>query len=149
MAEISRTLKPGGKLAFNTTFYDGSLPDETLIFYRKWMLKAVRSLRREYGLAPVKSERTEARRQLTPQEYQALVESNGFKISKQSIDTVKFTLEGYLDISTFADFIEGTMPGVPLLEASSALKSGARQAFEEMNVDHIPRNWLCVVATRV
>ncbi len=149
LTDISKTLKPGGKLAFNTTFFEGAHPPETTVFYRKWMLKASRTLRREFGIAPVRSDKTEARRQLTPQEYRTLVEGHGFKISKQTIDTVDFTLEGFLDISTFADFIEGTMPGVPFAKASAALKSGARQAFEEMKVDHIPRNWLDVVATRV
>jgi len=149
LAEISKTLKPGGKLAFNTTFFQGAHLPETLPFYRKWMMKAFRVLRQEYGLSPVRSEKVEARRQLTPEEYRELLEDHGFLITKQEIDTVKFTIEGFLDISTFQDFIEGTMPGVPADKASSALRAGVKQAFEEMNVDYIPRNWLDVVATRV
>jgi len=148
LAEISKMLKPGGKLAFNTTFFEGAQLPETMMFYRKWMMKALRVLRREYGLSPVRSEKVEARRQLTPKEYRALVEDSGFRVTKQEIDTVDFTIEGFLDISTFEDFIEGAMPGVPIGEASAALRAGAEQAFEEMNVDYIPRNWLDVVATR-
>lgn len=149
LAEISKTLKPGGKLAFNTTFFEGAHLPETLPFYRKWMMKAARVLRREYGLSPVRSEKVEARRQLTPEEYRKLLEDSGFRVAKQEIETVKFTMEGFLDISTFEDFIEGTMPGVPKAEASASLQAGVKQAFEEMNVDYIPRNWLDVVATRV
>jgi hypothetical protein len=78
-----------------------------------------------------------------------LVEGQGFRISKKRIDTVKFTLAGFIDISTFEDFIQGTMPGVPLDKASTSLKAGAKEAFEEMKVDFIPRNWLDVIAVRI
>ncbi len=149
LADISKALKPGGKLAFNTTFFEGAHPLETLTFYRKWMFKATRYLRREYGLSPSRSDKVEARKQLTPDEYKTLLEDNGFRIAEQKIDTVEFTLEGFMDISTFEDFIEGTMPGVPFDKASASLKAGAKEAFEEMKVDFIPRNWLDIVAVRV
>lgn len=149
LTDISKALKPGGKLAFNTTFFEGAHPLETLAFYRKWMLKASRYLRREYGLSPSRSDKVEARKQLTPDEYRALLEEHGFQITEQKIDTVEFTLQGFMDISTFEDFIEGTMPGVPFDKASASLKAGAKEAFEEMKVDHIPRNWLDIVAVRV
>ena len=149
LTDISKTLKPGGKLAFNTTFFQGAHLPETDIFYRKWMMKASRVLRREYGLSVVRSEKAQARRQLTPEEYRSLVEGHGFRVTKQELDTVMFTIEGFLDISTFEDFIEGTMPGVPFREASAALRAGAKQAFIEMDVDYIPRKWLDVVAVRV
>jgi len=148
VTDISKTLKPGGKFAFNTTFFEGAHLPETLVFYRKWMLKATRFLRKEYGLSPVKAEKTQARRQLTPTEYRGLVEDHGFKVTTQEIETVKFTKEGFLDISTFEDFIIGVMPGVPFDKASAALKAGVTQTFEEMQVEYIPRNWLDMVAVR-
>ena len=148
LGDISKTLKPGGKLAFNTTFFEGAHLPETLVFYRKWMLKATRFLRKEYGLSPVKTEKTQARKQLTAMEYRELVEAHGFKIAKQEIDTVKFTMDGFLDISTFEDFMIGVMPGIPFDKASHSLKTGVVQTFEEMQVDHIPRNWLDIVAIR-
>jgi ubiquinone/menaquinone biosynthesis C-methylase UbiE len=147
--EISKTLKPGGKLAFNTSFFEGAHPPETVLFARKWMMRAARILRREYGLSPVRADKVEARRQLTPDEYRGLLEEHGFKITKQEIDTVQVPIEGWLDISSFSDFITGVMPGVPLDKASAALRAGIIQTFEEMKVDHVPRNWLDVVAVRV
>ena len=149
LTEISRSLKPGGKLAFNTSFFEGAHLDETLLYYRKWMFKASRILRREYGLSPSRTRKVESRKHLTPEEYTTLVESNGFRIQQQEIETVQVPMEGWLDISSFEDFIEGTMPGVPLEKASAALKAGVRQTFAEMNVTHIPRNWLDVVAVRL
>ncbi len=149
LTEISKTLKPGGKLAFNTAFFDGAHPPETNLFARKWMMKAVRTLRREYGLTPSRGDKVESRRQLTPEDYRQLLEENGFKIAEQEIDTVQVPIEGWLDISSFSDFISGVMPGVPLDKASAALKSGINQTFEEMKVTHMPRNWLKIVAVRV
>ena len=149
LTEIFNTLKPGGKLAFNTTFYEGAHPQETQTYYRKWMLKATRALRKDFGLRPSKTNKVQARKQLTPEDYKELLERHGFKIIKQNISTVKFTRAGFLDISTFSDFIEGTMPGVPFEKASAALQKGVNQAFEEMKVEWIPRNWLDIVAVRV
>ena len=149
LADISKSLKPGGKLAFNTSFFEGAHLQETLLFYRKWMLKAARNLRREYGLAPSRADKVQARRQLTPEEYRDLLEENGFRVAKQEIETVQVPIEGWLDISSFEDFIRGVMPGVPLDKASIALRNGVYQTFEEMKVKYIPRNWLDVVAIRV
>ena len=149
LTEIFNTLKPGGKLAFNTTFFEGAHPQDTQTYYRKWMLKATRALRNDFGLRPSKENKVQARKQLTPEDYKELLERHGFKIIKQNISTVKFTRAGFLDISTFSDFIEGTMPGVPFEKASAALQKGVNQAFEEMKVEWIPRNWLDIVAVRV
>ncbi len=149
LTDISKALKPGGKLAINTSFYEGAHLPETLQFYRKWMMKAVRDLRREYGLSPIKSEKVEARRQLTPDEYRNLLETNGFQVEKQEVETVPVPLEGWQDISSFSDFIEGTLPGVPLEKASAALRRAAADTFKELNVDAVPRNWLDIVAVKV
>ena len=149
LTEISKTLKPGGKLAFNTAFFEGAHLPETLLFYRRWMLRASRILRRDYGISPTRADKVESRKQLTPEQYRDLVEGHGFQISIQEIDTVRVPLEGWLDISSFEDFIAGVMPGVPLAKASAALKAGLRQTFKDLNVEYVPRNWLDVVAVRV
>ena len=76
------------------------------------------------------------------------MERNGLTIIKQEIDTVPVPIEGWLDISEFSDFIEGTMPGVPMKEASASLQEGVRRTFEEMEIRHVPRNWLDVIAVK-
>ena len=147
--EISKTLKLGGKFAFNTSFFEGGQPPESLAFYRKWMLKAARILRREYGLTPTAREKVEARRHLSPDQYRDLVERHGFRVVKQEIDPVQVPLEGWLDISSFEDFIKGIMPGVPLDKASAALQEGVAQTYRELGITHVPRNWLDMLAVRV
>ena len=77
-----------------------------------------------------------------------MLNRNGLKIAKQKVDTVQVPIEGWLDISTFSDFIEGTMPGVPMEKASAALQEGIKQTYAELNVTHVPRNWLDIVAVK-
>ncbi len=148
MEEIAKTLKPGGKFVFNTSFFEGGQTPESLPFYRKWMLRSSRILRRKYGLAPIRSEKVESRKHLTPDQYRELVESHGLYVVKQEIDLVQVPLEGWLDISDFEDFIVGIMPGVPLDKASAALKEGVTQTYEEMGIKYVGRNWLDVIAVR-
>ena len=146
--DIGAALRTGGKFAFNTSFYEGGQHEESSAFYTKWMFKAFRILRKEYGLKPNKAAKVASRRQLTPKEYSDLLERNGLTILKQEVDTVQVPIEGWLDISTFSDFIEGTMPGVPMNEASAALQEGIRQTYSELNVTHVPRNWLDIIAVK-
>ncbi len=144
--EIGRALNPGGKFAFNTSFYEGGQVPESLGFYRKWMFKSARVLRREHGLSPKRADKVESRKHLTADEYRDLLERHDFRVIRQVEDTVQVPIEGWLDICTFEDFIIGTMPGVPLPQASDSLQKGVHQTFEEMKITHVPRNWLDIVA---
>ena len=148
-SDIFNALKPGGKFVFNTSFYDGGQPEDSLLFYRKWMFKSLRALRRDYQLRPDSSQKVESRKQLTPAEYVEILESNGFKVLQQVEDRVQVPIAGWLDISEFEDFIQGTMPGVDMQAASDSLKKGVQSAFEEMKVSTIPRNWMRVVAVKI
>ena len=146
--DIAKSLRSGGKFAFNTSFYEGGQHEDSKSFYRKWMFKAIRILRRQYGLSPSKSQKVASRKQLTSGDYANLMKRNGLKIVKCEVDTVQVPIEGWLDICTFSDFIEGTMPGVPLSKASDALQQGVRQTYDELGVSYVPRNWLDVVAIK-
>ena len=146
--EVFQTLGSGGVFAFNTSFFEGGHPPDTEQFYRRWMMKSLRILRSKYGMSPNKAEKVESRRHLTPEQYTQLLESVGFQVKEQRINTVEVPLEGWLNISEFEDWIRGVMPGVPLKEASESLKEGAREVFKDMNVNHISRNWLEIVASR-
>ncbi|NQW17955.1 MAG: L-histidine N(alpha)-methyltransferase [Chloroflexi bacterium] len=146
--QIKGALKPGGILAFNSSFYEGGQPEESLDFYRKWMMKSIRILRREYGMMPRREDKVESRKQLTPDDYKDLVEAQGFKVKLTEIMKVQVPLAGWVEISGFRDFIEGTLPGVPLKEASAALQKGAKLTYEDMGIQFVNRNWMSVVAHR-
>jgi ubiquinone/menaquinone biosynthesis C-methylase UbiE len=147
LEEVHRTLKPGGIFAFNTGFFDGAIPPETLTYYRRWMIKALRRLKREYNLKPEHS-KVEARRQLTADEYRSLLETQGFEIKSQEIYLGEVTEQGWIDLSRFSDFIAGALPGIPLKTASDVLVESLHETFEEFNLTVWPRNWLTVVAAR-
>ena len=147
--EISRTLKPGGTFAFNTSFFKGPNIPEALTFYRKWMLRSARILRGEYGLSADRSQKVEARRHLSPEEYQELLEAHAFRVTKREVHTEQVPIDAWEDISEFGDFIAGAMPGVALDKASAALKAGLAQTFRELKIEFVPRAWLDVVAVRV
>ena len=141
-------LREGGTFSFNTSFFQGAEPPESLQFYRRWMMKALRFLREQHGLAPDKAMRALARQPLSRDDYVALLEGNGFRVRENEIVPVPMTLKGFEDISQYSLFIEGAMPGVPLGPASEALKHGARGAFQELGLETSPRNWLLVVACK-
>ncbi len=145
--EIHRTLRPGGIFAFNTGFFEGALPPETIAYYRRWMMKALRQLKTEYNLRPSR-DRVESRNQLTPDQYRELLEGAGFEVKTQEIVPSEITQQGWVDLSRFSDFIAGALPGVPLKTASDVLVASLSETFDELKVSAWPRNWLTVVAAR-
>jgi ubiquinone/menaquinone biosynthesis C-methylase UbiE len=146
MREISKVLRPGGRFAFNTTFYEGALPVSSLPFYKKVMLKSVRTLRKDYGVTHQRGERAEARQPLTPDEYQECLRKHNFQILHQEVVEMQMPFEAVQAIVEFDDFIAGALPGVPPALGSAALKKAAAEAFDELGMPWLPRNWLQIVA---
>jgi len=147
LQEIRKTLREEGTFSFNTSFYDGAEPPESEQFYRKWMMRALRALKSNYGIMPEKT-KVEARVRLTADDYLKLLEGNGFKVRSQEVMTVNMPLSGFEAISEYSLWIEGVLPGVPLEAGAVSLKEGAREAFQELGLTTSPRNWLLVVASR-
>ena len=147
LSQIAATLKPGGTFAFNTSFFQGAQLPETEQFYRRWMFKAIRTLRARYGMMP-KAQKVEARRQLTPDQYADLLQGHGFSIRRQAVQPTDVPLEGWVDISRYEDFVAGAMPGVPLEQGSEALRESVKQTFQELGLQSVPRNWLTMVAQK-
>ena len=147
LQEIKQTLREDGTFSFNTSFYQGAEPPEAEQFYRKWMMRALRALKTNYGLMPERT-KVQARVRLTEDEYVRLLEQNGFNIVKREVMTVQMPLGGFEDISRYSLWIEGVLPGVPLEAGRDSLIEGARQAFRELGLKSSPRNWLLVVAAR-
>jgi len=146
--DVMKILKPGGRFAFNSSFFNGAHPEHTLGFYRKWMFKAMRILSKEYNTRPVKAEKIESRVQLNPDQYKEILENCGMKIISTKLREVDVPIDGWLDISGFKDFIEGVMPGVSLDIASQSLQKAVRDTFKEMKLNFVQRNWMEIVATK-
>lgn len=142
-------LNDKGIFAFNTAFFQGAVPQETETFYRRWMMKSFRTLKSEYGLSPKSDkDKVESRKQLSPEEYTSLLEDNGFTVNEKILLPTPMTLNGFLTISEYEEFIDGAMPGVPIEEGKNSLKTGARIAFDELNLSSVPRNWLTIIASK-
>ncbi len=145
--ETMAVLRPAGVFAFNTTFFEGAYPAETLRFYKLWMLRAVRHLR-ERGIEVARGVKATAMRWLSAGEYEALLRWAGFAEVSTHLQQQHLSQQSLLDISEFSLFIEGALPGVPLREACEALKVGVQQAFSQLGLASVPRNWLQVIARR-
>ena len=148
LAQIRERLMPNGLLAINTSFYDGSHPPESEDFYRRWLMRSLRILKREHGLKPDSAMKVESRQHLTKEEYEELLVSSGFTIVKSEVSDIDVPESGWFHISGFRDWIEGVMPGVPLEAGKDALQKGLHQVFEERGLVTVPRRWLSISAAR-
>ena len=147
LQHIGNGLERGGKFAFNTSFFDGSHPKETEAFLRKWMLKSLRLLRSEYNLKPLKN-KVQSRIQLSPENYEELLLKNGFKVKEKNIENVHVPLDGWYEISSFKDWIEGVLPGIPLDIGKKVLQETVESLFKELNIKTLDRKWLSIVASK-
>lgn len=149
LGQIREKLSPNGILAINTSFFDGSHPAESEDFYRRWLMRSLRILKREYGMKPDPAQKVESRQHLSAEQYEQLLEESGFKIVKSEVADIDVPESGWFHISGFRDWIEGVLPGVPLKTGQEALQKGLRQVFEERNLETVPRRWLSISAARV
>lgn len=147
--QIKEKLVTRGIFAFNTSFFEGAHPEDSHEFFRKWMMRSLRILKREHDLSPKKSAKVESRVQLTANQYIDLVEGAGLKILVNDLNRVEVPHEGWHQISGFSDWIEGVMPGVPLDKGRESLQKGLAQIWTEMELKTVPRVWLSVSASKV
>ncbi|HEV3309681.1 MAG TPA: class I SAM-dependent methyltransferase [Chloroflexota bacterium] len=139
-------LNQDGVLAFNTSFYEGAYPPGTERFYKLWMLRSLQELKREHPGLKLDRGRPEAMKWLTPEEYRELLERHGFVVEHMNAEEALMTCESWQDISHYAEFVKGALPGIPVEIGAPILKRTVAQAFEELHMERLPRNWLQVVA---
>jgi len=145
--QIFRSLRPGGLLAFNTTFFHGAYPEGTLRFYKLWVLRAMRWLASQ-GVGVTRGVKATAMQWLTVDQYRDLLRSVGFADPVISLHEKPLSKESLQDIGSFSMFIEGALPGVPLEVGAEALRRGVEEAFDELKLSCVPRNWLQVIVQR-
>jgi ubiquinone/menaquinone biosynthesis C-methylase UbiE len=148
LKEIRRVLKPGGTLAFNSTFFNGAYVEGTSGFWRRWIVRSVQALR-EKGLDVKHDGHAAAMEWYSADQYRAALEEAGFRPITVELLRIEMTAESLADIGRFSLFIEGALPGVPLEEGSAALQVGLQRTMDELKVTAVPRFWLEVVAEAV
>ena len=147
--EVSEALRERGLFAFNSTFFDGAQPPDTMPFYVMWVRRALRIFREENPeMRRNKEERVQARIQLSVDEYRRLLAEGGFDVQHMELCPVEMSLEGLEAISEYELFAKGALPGVPLAMAVDCLKRGVADTFREQKLTSVTRNWLQVVAVK-
>jgi ubiquinone/menaquinone biosynthesis C-methylase UbiE len=143
--EAKTALNREGVLGFNTSFYDGCYAPGTERFYKLWMLRALQLLKQEEGMRPDRT-KVEAMKWLAPDDYRRMLESQGFVIEDMHAEPAMMTCKSWQDISHYSEFVNGALPGVPVDVAIPILQRSVAQAYDELGISELPRNWLQVVA---
>jgi ubiquinone/menaquinone biosynthesis C-methylase UbiE len=148
LKEIRRVLKPGGQLAFNSTFFNGAYVEGTSGFWRRWIVRSVQALR-EKGIEIQHNGHAAAMEWYSVDQYTAALKEAGFRPTTVELLRIDMTRAALIDIGRFSLFIEGALPGVPLEEGAKALEVGLERTMSELGVESVPRHWLEVVAEAV
>ncbi len=144
--KLRSLLKKDGILAFNSSFLEESHTGIAQKLYNSWAMRAIKKLRKEYGLMPTK-EVVESRRRLSVENYLDLVQQSGLKVTDYKVEDVPFDADSFSKISEFRDWVSGFLPGIPLDIASKVLKQTVYEAYDALKIKTVPRVWLHVVAT--
>lgn len=147
--QMAAILAPGGVLACNTAFYDGTNLEDTVRFSRLWIRRAVGWLRKERPEVRLSRDtKVTAMQWLPPEEYTSLLEQNGISDVDVTQERVTMTLDGIRDLGHYWLFIEGALPGAPLTIGAAALCSTVYQVGQELGMTGVPRMWLQIVAVK-
>jgi ubiquinone/menaquinone biosynthesis C-methylase UbiE len=159
LAEINRVLRPGGFLAFNSSFYAGTMPKGTEKFHHEWMKQAVAYIVRKDG---------ELRRQGAPGiprkrgtvpgafshhwpsagEWREILDRHGFAVRSSNERTVMMTRSNFETIGAYGGFAKIILSGYPVAEASEALQATVAPSLAAVNMATVPRLWLEVIAEK-
>ena len=147
--EVGRVLKPGGLLAINTTFYDGAYPEDSKPFYSRWIRRAIAELSRRLPNR-TKSEKVQAMEFLPKETYIDLVSSAGFVIQEIRERRVLLSQAAVRAISSYSEFAKGALHATDedAEEAALALQVTVQQAFHDLKMKYLPRNWLEIIAVK-
>ncbi len=148
LKEIRRVLKPGGLLAFNSTFFNGAYVEGTSGFWRRWVVRSVQALR-EQGIEVKHEGHAAAMEWFSADQYRTALTDSGYRATTVELLRIEMTRQALIDIGRFSLFIEGALPGAPLEEGAKALEVGLERTMDELKVDSVPRHWLEVVAEAV
>jgi ubiquinone/menaquinone biosynthesis C-methylase UbiE len=149
VARIAGVLRPGGFFAANSSFYTGAYPAGTERFYHLWVRRALGWMRQHHpDVRPSHHGKTPAMQWLSPDEYDAVFRRQGLEPAFQEVEQVQMPLRAWQDIGRYSLFIEGALPGVPIPIGADALEFAAAQAFDELGLTSVPRNWLQMVARK-
>lgn len=156
---ILRVLKPGGRFAFNSVFFKGTIPPEAEALFADWMREAVlhvQSINAERlarGEAQIPRVRGQGGRAFTKgwmsgQEWSSLMGEIGFQPIEWWLHPSGINEECLAAVGAYKGLSEVLMSGYPLDVASEALAVGAHRLFAQRGIRELPRLWLEVVGQK-
>jgi ubiquinone/menaquinone biosynthesis C-methylase UbiE len=149
LAETRRVLRPGGVLAINSAFYDGSYPEDSKPFYGRWIRRAIAEISRRRPQRE-KSEKVAAIDFLDAAGYRDLITSAGFRIVEMRERRVRLSQAAVRAISAYREFAKGALHATEedADEAIAALQVTVQQAFRDLKMKYLSRKWLEIVAVK-
>jgi ubiquinone/menaquinone biosynthesis C-methylase UbiE len=149
LAETYRTMKPGGVIAVNSTFYDGAYPEESKPFYSRWIRRSIVEINKRLPERE-KSGAAQAMEFLPKEQYLDLIGGAGFKVVETRERRVLLSQAAVRAISSYAEFAKGALHASDedANDASLALQATVQQTFRELNMKYLPRTWLEILAVK-
>lgn len=139
-----RLLKPGGRCALNTLYYEGAVLPETRPFYARWLHATHVWLRSQGSDLVLVRDRPVALEMMTPVEHLELFLRAEFSCADFEEVVYAWTVKDWEALCKYSVFIEGATGLTDLALGSEALTAGLHIAFERLNLTEIPRRWLFV-----
>lgn len=159
VTEIVRVLRPAGFLAFNSTFYAGTMPKGTEKFHHEWMKQAVSYLvhkdldLRKAGEPGIPRKRGTmpgafSNQWPSPEEWTATLARHGLKVEYLGERLVEMTQRNFEYIGAYGGFAKVVLSGYPVEEASEALQATAGPAMTAVGMTTVPRLWLEIITRK-
>jgi ubiquinone/menaquinone biosynthesis C-methylase UbiE len=142
LAGCQHSLKPGGRCALNTFFFQGSVAAGTQSFYMRWM-RETDAVLRAHGASITRPKQTPVALQLLSlDDHRRILDRVGFRDVHVEAITFEYDATDWKTLSSYSVFIEGATGISDLALGSSALQAGIDRAFAAMSLTAVPRNFL-------
>ncbi|HEU4403587.1 MAG TPA: class I SAM-dependent methyltransferase [Candidatus Polarisedimenticolia bacterium] len=159
LAEIRRALRPGGRFAFNTSFYAGTFVPGTERFYEEWLKEAVKRIRardqeeRRAGRPGIPRTRGRgavafSRPWLSPRQYGEELERHGFRVTRVHERTVMMSRRAFETVGAYEGMAAVLLSGYPVALACEALTLSVPAGLRATGLTEVPRHWLEMEAVR-
>jgi ubiquinone/menaquinone biosynthesis C-methylase UbiE len=153
LKEVSRVLRKGGQMVFNSVFYIGTFVPGTEPLWTEWMkqalevlgeINAARAAKGEPQVPRVRGKGDRAFRKdwLSGDGWAQALADAGLNVTLSADRPVPISAEGLAMVGAYGGLAEVLMSGYPIDIASECLQVASARAFAAKGMTEVPRNWL-------